>query len=151
MADIEAIRRGLAGNLRAVPDCQVSAYLLDNPTAAALQVAGFDEIDYVQSFGDDTSFSFVIEGSAGLASDIGSQQRFDRWLGATGDESVKSALEANRTLTSRLLDNGTVQTGQVALADDLQVRLFRGYRKARLANGSEVLLGDWLVELVTPD
>lgn len=150
MPAFDDIRRGIAGNLAAIADAQVSAYMLDNPTPGMLQVAGLDEIEYDNTYGRDDTLFVVVEGCASLAGgDIGSQKRFDRWLASSGAESVKAAVESDKRLTKRLQHDGTVQTGQVAVADDLRVTRFRGYRRHRLENGSEVLLGDWIVQVET--
>lgn len=150
MPELDDIRQGLAANLAAIPDTQISAYMLDNPTPGMLQVAGLDEIEYDRTYGRDDTLFVVIEGCASLASgDIGSQKRFDRWLASSGAESVKAAVESDKTLTKRLQPDGTVQTGQPAAADALRVTRFRGYRRQRLENGTEVLLGDWIVQVET--
>lgn len=145
---INDIRRGLAANLRALEDCQVSPWLLDSPTGPTLQVAGFEGIDYAQSYGQTSSLEVVIEGATPLAGGIrGAYERFDVWL--LGDDSVWDSLEANQTLTSRLRDNGSVLENQSPVADAVAVQEFRGYRRTRLANNIEVLLGDWLVQVIT--
>lgn len=150
MPELDDICEGLAANLAAIPDTQVSAYMLDNPTPGMLQVAGLDEIEYDKTFGRDDTLFVVVEGCASLAGgDIASQKRFRRWLASSGTESVKAAIEADRQLTKRLQHDGTVQTGQPAAADTLRVTRFRGYRRHRLENGTEVLLGDWIVQVET--
>lgn len=148
--DIEAIRRGLAANLRTVPDCQVSAWLLDNPTGPSLQVAGFDEIDYLQDFGAGSTLRMLIEGAVAGGISRAAYTQFDKWLLRGTEDSVVDALLADRQLTKRLRDNGTVQTGQPAACQDLIVTRFRGYRFVRTRDGStEVLVGNWAIELLT--
>lgn len=150
MPDFADIRRGLAGNLAAIADTQVSAYMLDNPSPGMLQVAGLDEIEYDRTFGRDDTLFVVIEGCASLAAgDIGSQKNFDRWLASSGAGSVKAAVESDKRLTKRLQQDGTVQTDQPAVADDLRVTRFRGYGRRRLENGTVVLLGEWIVQVET--
>lgn len=145
---LQNIRRGLAANLRALPDCQVSPYLLDSPTGPSLQVAGFDGIDFQQSFGRTTMLQVVVEGVTPLAGGSrGAYERFDEWI--LGDLSVQDVLEADQTLTSRLRDNGSVLENQDPVADSVAVQEFRGYRRVRVANNIEVLLGDWLLEVLT--
>ena len=151
MAGLLEIRQGIAANLKTIADIQVSAYLLENPTGPALQVAGVDSVEYDTGgfSGRDDSWIVIVEGAAGKVSDIGAQKRFDRWLTKSGSESVKAAIETDKTLTSRLNDDGSVSTGQAAAAITLRVTDFRGYRRVQLANGVEVLLGDWAVQVET--
>jgi hypothetical protein len=145
---IKNIRQGLAANLRSLEDCQVSAYLLDNPTGPTLQVAGFEGIDYAQSYGPTTLLEVVVEGATPLGGGTrGAYERFDEWI--LGDGTVWDAIEADQTLTSRLRDNGSVLENQDPVADSVAVQEFRGYRRSRLASGVEVLLGDWLVQVLT--
>lgn len=150
MADMEAIRRGLAANLRAtlpIGEGQVSPYLLENPTPPCLQVGGLDGVDYTTlgfGHGGDTH-RFVIEACLGRSSDVGAQKLLDELL--SGSSSVKRALESNRTLTSRLREDGTVQTGHAAAADWVKCREYRGQSRFTLPNGVEVLLASWLVEV----
>lgn len=124
-------------------------YLLADPTSPVLQVAGPEDIDYLQTFGDDATFMFIIEGCTGRVSAAGAQKRFDLWIAATGDQSVRQAVQADRRLTSRLMDDGSILTNQDPAADDLVVRQFRGYRRERLESGVEVLCGDFLVQVET--
>jgi len=147
---IEQIRRGLAANLdgiRTARDCQLSAYLLDNPTGPSLQVAGFEGIE-AQAYGPTWLVGVVIEGATPLAGGSrGAYARFDEWL--LGDFTVWDAIETDQTLTSRLRDNGSVLAGQSPVADSVAVQEFRGYRRGRSANQVEMLFGDWLVQVLT--
>lgn len=144
------IRLALAGNLATLADAQISPWLLDNPTPGMLQVAGVDDVDYLRTMGDDVTYVFAIEGVQSIAGgDKGSQKAFDKWIEPTGALSVRAALRADRRLTKRWQEDGTVLSGQAALADDLVVQRFRGYRRRRLPNGTEVLLGEWIVQVET--
>lgn len=150
MPSVSDIREGLAANLAAITGTQISAYMLDNPSPGMLQVAGVESLDYLRTMGDDATYTFIVEGCASLAAgDKGSQRRFDEWLQPVGATSVRAALEADRRLTKRLQGNGNVATNQSPAADDLIVREFRGYRRHRLPNNTEVLLGDWVVQVET--
>lgn len=147
--EIAALRAGLAANLRALSDVNVRLYLETAPTGPTLQVAGIEHSDYVQDFGDGMRMLWVIEGCAGKADSDASFKRFDRWVSADGADSLRTAVEADRTLTKRMAPDGTITTDQAPVVADLQVREFRGYRRHRYDTGVEVLLGDWLVEVLT--
>lgn len=152
MADLDAIRRGLAANLATLRTAgtvgQVSAYLLENPTPPSLQVAGVDTIDYDEhgfgSAGED-NWRILIEAALGKVSDTGSQDLLNTLL---SESSVKTAIEADTKLTSRLSANGqTVTTGQSAAALWVKCRRYRGQSRVVFPNGAELLLATWEVEV----
>lgn len=150
MADLDAIRQGLAANLVPLRTAgivgQVSAYLLDNPTPVSLQVVGVDQAEYdTQGFGaNQHSWTFIVEAALGLVSDIGAQKTLN---GLLETNAVKDALETDRLLTSRLGDTGQVTTGHTAAAQRLKVTRYRGHGRARFPNGVELLLATWEVEV----
>lgn len=154
MADtvMQAVRRGLAANLSAVPDCQASSWLTENPVMDALSVAGVETAEYVEGgFGvlardRGARLPIIIEGVVSMAGGLRSaQDRFDAWILWL----VPEAIESDVRLTSRLNDDGTVSTDQSAACDYLAVREFRGYRRERLGNGTdEFLVGDWVVDVL---
>lgn len=152
MADLEAIRLGLAAALRtALPADQghVSPYFSDVVTTPALQVVGLDEGEYyTMGFaGGGDSLFFIIEAIVGRVVDRVAQTWLDRFVSAEGAYSLKAALEADKTLTSRLLDDGTVQTGQAAAAQFVILRRYRGQARIKQENGQDVLVGSWIVEV----
>lgn len=151
MADIDAIRKAIAANLSAIPDCQVLPYFSEAPTPATLQVAGIEVTDYVQSMGPDASFIFIVEGVCDVSAIglIASQKRFDRWIAPTGEQSIRQALYADTNLTSRVDEKGqNLTTGHEDAADDIALIEFRGYRR-QTVKGVEVLLGDFAVQVET--
>jgi hypothetical protein len=148
MAELEQIRQGLAANLRAIADCQVSAYLLDNPTPPTLEVVGPDEATATTFGRASETLGMIVHGIAGLVSDIGAQKRLDRWWATSGAESVVAAIEADRQLTSRLLEGGRVETGQTAAADTLVVLRKGGYQIFNLPGGRYVG-AEWTVQVET--
>lgn len=153
MADITAIRRGLAALLRdALPadEGHVYPWLQDGPLPVTLCVAGIvpDGIEYL-TFGTDpgVAITFAIEAWLG-AFDIAAQRKLDELLSS---DAVASTLEGDQTaagaLTKRLQDDGTVLTGQTPAADSVVVEGYQG--QTRLARGTgEVLLATWLVKVV---
>ena len=116
MANLAAIRAGIVANLRtAFPDnVQITGYNLSNPLAPAFEV----EVDRVVF---DSSMSrgldewlFTVRGFATSGTDQAAQQRLDPWLASTGGESVKAALESDRTLGGTVADSRVVQVTRVA-------------------------------------
>lgn len=150
MPEIDDIRRGLAANLRSIPDCGVSAYFKEAPDPPMLQVVGFANIDYLeQSHGDPGgTLLLVIEGVSGRTVDIGAQMLFDQWLNIGGPRSVKDAIESDYRLTSRMRDNGTVVSDQEPACDSLVVQSFQGYRRGMVGTVAH-LLGEWVVQVET--
>lgn len=132
------------------PDFQVSPYLLDNPVPPAIEVTGVQRIDYDTVYaraGDD--LTWLIEAVVPPLNDIGGQMKLDLLLDAAAGLSLKEAAEADRQLTSRLLDDGTVQTGQPAACSDLRVTTFNSVGRITLRNGVEVLAASWAVQVIT--
>ena len=101
---IAAIRQGLATNLATIPEVQVSAYILSNPTPPTVWVAGIS-IEFDQAMGQRLAgFSYTdqytatIQGFVALNDDVGNQALLDSLLAGSGVYSVKTALEADKTL-----------------------------------------------------
>lgn len=150
------IRRGLAANLRAVQDCTVSAWLVENPVNDCLSVAGpisgEAAMQYAEgAFGVLASdrggpLTIVVEGIVAIAGPLRSAvDRFDDWI----LWEVPEAIESDVQLTSRLNDDGTITTGQSPACSALAVREFRGYRRERLGDGTgEHLVGDWVIDVL---
>jgi hypothetical protein len=149
---MQAIRSGLAANLRAVPDCNVSPWLQLDPVKDCLSVAGPETVEYAEGgFGElaserGASVPFIIEGAVSLAGGLrAAQARFDEWILWL----VPEAIESDVRLTSRLNANGTISADNAPACDALAVREFRGYRRERLGNSTdEFLIGDWVVDLL---
>jgi hypothetical protein len=82
-----------------------------NPPAAIITRA---EVDYTQNMsGGLTEWSMQVQLIAGRMADQQSQRQIDAWLSWDGDQSVRQALEADRTL------GGNCQTSRVTGADAL--------------------------------
>ena len=82
MAGFDDIRRGLAANLAALDGFFVSAYLKDDPTLPALQVAGVEPFEYGNTFrraGGDT-MRFIVEAALPRDLDISASHLLDSLL-----------------------------------------------------------------------
>ncbi|HXO86433.1 MAG TPA: hypothetical protein VN803_13015 [Gemmatimonadales bacterium] len=96
--DMAAICEALAANLSGIDGLQESGYLLANPTPPAAEVEpGPIKYDRAAGRGLD-DMRFLVRVFVGLTTDIGAQKRLYRMLASTGDDSIKTALESNRTL-----------------------------------------------------
>lgn len=152
MADIDAIRRGLAANLAVLkPDTvgQVYPYLLQNPSPPSVMVSGIEAggIDYI-SYGDSVSIMFLIEVCLGVVSDIGAQKLLGSLLASSGATSLVTAVQADRRLTSRMGDDGRVTADEGAAADAVAFEGFRGQTPFTLPNRTEVLLATFAVQVL---
>ena len=131
MATVAEIREGLRANLATITGCQVSAYMLSQPTTPCLYVVpGAMDFDQAMQRGMDR-WTFRVVALAGLASDIGAQKKLDEFLARSGATSVKAAIEADRTLGGvvdhlRVIDYSDYRTygqpgGQVHLGVEFTV------------------------------
>ena len=98
MADLGDIREGIAENLSTIPDIQVSAYVLSNPTLpCAVVFAGPTEFDKAFGRGLDT-LVFMVRVVVAAVSDISAVVNLDPYLAGSGSRSVKEAIESDKTL-----------------------------------------------------
>ena len=159
MADLDAISQGLAANLAALKQAelaprqplivQVSSFYLDRPSPPSAMVVGVDEIEYDTAFqrGGD-SWVLLIEVVLGTISDVGGQSVLRKLLAPTGDTSLKTAVESDRRLTSRMDSQGRITADHDPACDDLRVTNYRGQRKVAIG-GAEALSAVWAVQVET--
>ena len=134
MADIATIREGLARNLETIRDIQVSAYMLAAPTPPCIHIfPATIEFDRSMHRGMD-SVAFTVEAFVAFGLDQGGQMRLDRLLAPEGFESVKEAIESDKTLGS--------------MVQDVWVSRMSSYRVVILPDQNDhVLAADWLVNV----
>jgi hypothetical protein len=111
--NLSDIRKGLSGQLALVRGLRVSEHVPEqlNPPAAVITRA---EVDYTQAMsGGLTMWSMQVQLVAGRMADQQSQRQIDAWLSWEGDQSVRQAIEADRTL------GGNCQTSRVTTAEAL--------------------------------
>ena len=134
MIDIAACRAGLAANLLNVLGLQESPYLLSNPTppCAEIEVGPIDYDQTMQRGEDDLHFTVRVYVSS--TTDVGSQKLLDTFLAATGAQSIKTALESDKTL------GGAVDT--------LHVSRCSGYRAFERGGQPAMLGAEWEVLVI---
>ena len=111
--NLSDIRKGLAGQLASVRGLRVSEMVPEqiNPPAAIITRA---TVDYsLNAAGGLTEWDMQVQLVAGRMADQQSQRQIDAWLSWDGAQSVRAALEADRTL------GGNCQTSRVTGADAL--------------------------------
>jgi hypothetical protein len=124
---------------------------MDAPTLPALQIAGLRTIDYDIEFHTPSGameghrLTVVIEAAVSKGLDVQAQKTLDE---LHSEKSVKAALEADDRLTSRLLDSGTVTTGNDPACDALRVISYDLNGSFTLNSGVEVALATWDVDIL---
>lgn len=133
MATMAELRAALATSIEPLSNVQVSPYMLANPTppAADVEPAPID-YDLAMKRGLD-KWTFIVRVYVGLSGDIAAQKKLDAYIEPTGATSIKTLVEADRTLGG--------------LCDSVQVIKCSGYRTFERAHGaSPLLLGaEWTV------
>jgi len=119
MADLAAIRAGLATNLGTISGLRVSDELLDNPQPPVAMVA-LNNIEYHQDMRLGAKYNFTIQVIVGRASERHAQRALDLYVNPVGASSVKVGVESNRTL-SGVVDDVVVESmpnvGSIQLND----------------------------------
>ena len=114
MATLAEMREGLAANLNAIPNIQVNAYALSDPTPPTIDIIGgpilYDEA-MVRGV-DETELRVRV--LVPIGSDVGAQKLMDSFCGPSGASSVKAQAETDRTL------GGKVATLRVTTATEEQ-------------------------------
>lgn len=136
MADIAAIRAGIARNLADVAGFQVSPYMLSSPTPPAAHVIpGEIEFDKAMARGSDR-LVMLVQAFVALGTDIGAQKRLDAFLAGAGTSSFKEAIESDTTLAGA--------------AHDLRVTGIQGYRVFTFEGKGQMLGAELRVEVWAP-
>lgn len=134
MASLTAIRTGLATNLSALADIQVSAWMLANPTPPTIHVfPASATYDLAMQRGLDR-WTLTVQAFVAAVSDIGAQKLLDALLASSGARSVKAALESDQTL------------GGAASA--VRVTGSSGYKIFAVDGRPPVLGAEWQVEVL---
>ena len=113
MADIADIRSGIATNLATISGLRVSAELIDNPSPPVALIS-LESIDYDLAMqGGLTQYNFIITVIVGRSAEREMQRKLDSYCQPTGNYSVKSAVESNRTLSGDVDDLRVISTGSI--------------------------------------
>jgi hypothetical protein len=135
------IRAALTTQVKAVvTDAQMSGYLLASPTTPSfeLQLHEHDGITYDLAMGRGLDkWRLVLRGFVSNGFDIEAQKRLDGWLASSGGESIKAAVESDRTL------GGAVSNVHVSSAG--------GHRSFTVASLPHIqfLGAEWIVDILS--
>lgn len=149
MADIDAIRQGLAALLRSLlpaDEGHVSPYWRTTPPVPTLHVFGI-ETGTADDFNDGMDMRFIIEAFVGTVDDIAAQKRLDALV-----EGMKDAVEADNSASGALFDRldetGTLTTDVGAAADCVAFVQYRGQQLAE-RNTTQYLTGIFEIQVIT--
>jgi len=110
---ISDIRDGIATNLATVPGLRVAGELIDNPSPP-VALLSLDSIDYDQAYQRGLNLlTFTITLIVGRAAERTAQRKLDGYMQLTGDQSVKVAVESDRTLSGACQDLRVTTAGSV--------------------------------------
>lgn len=129
---IRLIRNAIAANLTSISGLRTSADIPENPSPP-IAVVSLETVEYDGAFaGGLTEYNFLITVLASRASERSAQTRLDGFT-STGTNSVKKAIESDKTLggeafdvrVTRMTNIGTVSLGEINyLAADFAVTVF---------------------------
>lgn len=132
---VSAMREGLVANLSTLDGRQIVPYMLGAPTPPTIQVFPETvEYDRAMHRGYD-AWTFVVQAFAGLTTDRGAQISVDEMLEPSGSNSIKAAVESDKTLGG--------------IVSDVRVVSATGYR-VYPSDGGAVLGCEWTVYVIAP-
>lgn len=104
MADISAIRDGIATNLATITGLRTAAQIPDQPNPP-IAIVQLQRIAYDGAFkGGMTTYDFVVSVIVGRVAEREAGKRLDAFASSTGASSIKRAIESNRTLSGVVFD-----------------------------------------------
>lgn len=139
MSGIGDIRDGLAANLATIPGLRVSAWLPDNITPPMAVIAP-PTIKYDQTMGANVhgldEYTFTVSLLVNRDNPRTSQSLLDAYCSAVGTNSIKAAIESDRTLDGAAMDLRVTECLGVSptVLDDGQVYLTAAWSVFVLAN-----------------
>lgn len=113
MTSINAIRSGLATNLATISGLRVAAEMPDspNPPVAIIMLEG---VEYDQAMRQGlTQYNFSVSVIVGRAAEREMQRKLDTYLQISGSQSVKLAIESDRTLDGVVYDLRVVSSSSI--------------------------------------
>ena len=104
MTSINAIRTGLATNLATISGLRVAAEMPDSPTPP-VAIIMLEGVEYDQAMRQGlTQYNFSVSVIVGRAAEREMQRKLDTYLQISGSQSVKLAIESDRTLNGAVYD-----------------------------------------------
>jgi len=101
---IAAIRNGIGANLATIRGLRVAETIPDNPSPP-IAVLSLGNVSYDQAYqGGLVIYNFVVSVIVGRASEREAQRRLDEFVTPTGSQSIKVAVESDRSLGGAAYD-----------------------------------------------
>src|SRR5262249_29888714 len=130
--NVSQLRQGIASNLSIIPDVQISAYALSQPTPPGLQILPPGvQYDRAMHRGLD-EWTVIVQGFVSFTSDTGSQVLLDQLCAPNGALSVKAALERDITLAGAVYSVHVLEQSPGSLVSN---------------EGSPMLLVEWKTQV----
>jgi hypothetical protein len=121
MADISTLRTAIATNLATISGLRTSATVPDQispPIAVVMPASITYDLAFRRSGGDEYEFSVMV--IVGRVDERMAQNKLDAYCSGTGAQSIKAAIESNRTLGGEAFDCRVTSLrnySQVSVAD----------------------------------
>jgi hypothetical protein len=121
VANVSDLRNGIAANLATVPGLRTAATVPDqiNPPIAVVMPSSITyDLAFARSGGDEYEFSVMV--IVGRVDERMAQNKLDAYCSGTGVQSIKAAIESNRTLDGTAFDCRVTSLrsyNQVSVAD----------------------------------
>lgn len=110
---ISEMRDALAANLATISGLRTAPELIDNPSPPVALVS-LESIEYDQAYQRGlTLYTFTIIVIVGRAAERTAQRKLDDYLDNAGNQSVKVAVESDRTLSGYAQDLRVVSAGSI--------------------------------------
>lgn len=101
---IDGIRSGLATNLATISGLRTASELIDNPNPP-VAIVNLRSIQYDQSFAKGlVVYTFIITVIMGRAAERTAQRKLNDYCDNTGNQSIKTAVESDKTLGGNAYD-----------------------------------------------
>ena len=104
MASITNIRNGIVTNLGTISGLRAVAEVPDNPSPP-IAIVNLESVDYDNAFNNGlTVYNFQVTLIVGRAAERTMQRKLDAYCDVTGSQSVKVAVESDKTLSGEVYD-----------------------------------------------
>jgi hypothetical protein len=105
MADVSALRAGIATNLATVSGLRTAATVPDQinpPVAVVMPTSITYDTAFARTGGDEYEFSVMV--IVGRVDERMAQNKLDAYCSGSGTQSIKAAIQSNRTLGGQAFD-----------------------------------------------
>jgi len=104
MSSVAELREGIATNLRTISGLRALATVPDNPTPP-IAIIYPQNIEYDETFNRGLqTYTFRVVVVVGRVDERSAQNRLDSFVASTGSNSVKLAIESDKTLNGKAFD-----------------------------------------------